>query len=80
MICRYIPQVGDCVLGVITDKHSENFGVDINAPFVASLPVLAFEGATRRSRPNLQVSCILRLEPSTITCQQSQSSIELGAY
>ncbi|KAK9820696.1 hypothetical protein WJX74_008252 [Apatococcus lobatus] len=52
---RYIPQVGDCVLGVITDKHSENYGVDINAPFVASLPVLGFEGATRRSRPNLQV-------------------------
>ncbi|KAK9867474.1 hypothetical protein WJX84_006859 [Apatococcus fuscideae] len=52
---RYIPQVGDCVLGRIADKHSENYGVDINTPFPASLPVLAFEGATRRSRPNLQV-------------------------
>ena len=45
----------DSVIGVVTDKHSENFDVDIGGPFRALLPVLAFEGATRRNRPNLQV-------------------------
>ena len=43
------------MIGVVTDKHSENFDVDIGGPFRALLPVLAFEGATRRNRPNLQV-------------------------
>ena len=52
---RYAPAAGDSVVGVVREKHSENFDVDINAPFKATLPVLAFEGATRRNRPNLQV-------------------------
>jgi len=37
-------------------KHlvTQNFTVDINAPLLALLPQLAFEGATRRNRPNLK--------------------------
>lgn len=31
----------------------QNFIVDIGAPFPAQLPMLSFEGATRRNRPNL---------------------------
>ncbi|GLI65446.1 hypothetical protein VaNZ11_008824 [Volvox africanus] len=50
---RYIPAEGDVVVGVIVDKHSENFTVDIGGPFNAVLPLLSFEGATRRNRPNL---------------------------
>ncbi|GAB4813358.1 hypothetical protein N2152v2_000404 [Parachlorella kessleri] len=73
---RYIPSVDDSVIGVVTDKHSENFDVDIGGPFKALLPVLAFEGATRRNRPNLQVGDLVYarvesadrdLEP-TLTC------------
>ena len=52
---RYIPAVEESVIGIITEKYGENFAVDIGGPFTASLPVLAFEGATRRNRPNLQV-------------------------
>ena len=52
---RYIPAVEESVIGVVTEKYGENFAVDIGGPFTASLPVLAFEGATRRNRPNLQV-------------------------
>jgi exosome complex component RRP40 len=51
---RYIPSVDDAVLGVVTSKFSEYYEVDIAAPFPALLPVLAFEGATRRNRPNLK--------------------------
>jgi hypothetical protein len=31
----------------------QNFVVNIGAPFPAQLPMLSFEGATRRNRPNL---------------------------
>jgi exosome complex component RRP40 len=51
---RYIPSVDDAVLGVVTSKFSEYYELDIAAPFAALLPVLAFEGATRRNRPNLK--------------------------
>ncbi|KAK9804839.1 hypothetical protein WJX72_008204 [[Myrmecia] bisecta] len=51
---RYIPAVDDVVVGVVSDRQGDNFAVDINGPFPAALPVLAFEGATRRNRPNLQ--------------------------
>ncbi|KAL4543023.1 hypothetical protein Ndes2526B_g03701 [Nannochloris sp. 'desiccata'] len=51
---RYIPSVDDAVLGVVTSKFSEYYEIDIAAPFSGLLPVLAFEGATRRNRPNLK--------------------------
>ena len=51
--CRYIPAVGDSVVGRVLERHSENFAVDIGGPFPAVLNVLAFEGATRRNRPKL---------------------------
>ena len=50
----YIPSVGDPVVGTITDRHPDTYTVDIGAPFRALLPALAFEGATRRNRPNLK--------------------------
>ncbi|KAL4424272.1 hypothetical protein ABPG75_001573 [Micractinium tetrahymenae] len=52
---RYVPSPEDVVIGRIIDKHSESYAVDIWAPFRALLPVLAFEGATKRNRPHLQI-------------------------
>jgi exosome complex component RRP40 len=49
---RYIPQLDEPVVGVITARMGDNLEVDINAPSRAILPMLAFEGATRRNRPN----------------------------
>ncbi|BDA49650.1 Exosome complex component rrp40 [Coccomyxa sp. Obi] len=50
---RYIPSTGDDVVGIVLERHAENFVVDIGAPFPAVLNFLAFEGATRRNRPKL---------------------------
>lgn len=50
---RYTPSPGDAVLGVVTDRGGEAFAVDVGAAFPATLPALAFEGATRRNRPAL---------------------------
>jgi exosome complex component RRP40 len=56
---RYIPREGDMVVGVVTDKHAEQFNIDIRAPFLAKLPVLAFDGATKANRPNLSVGALV---------------------
>jgi exosome complex component RRP40 len=49
----------DMVLGVVLEKHVENAKVDLGSAVPAVLPMLAFEGATRKNRPNLQVrSCL----------------------
>ncbi|CAI5989895.1 unnamed protein product [Closterium sp. NIES-64] len=52
---RYTPAVEEAVIGIVIDKHMENLDVDIKGPGLAILPALAFEGATRRNRPNLQI-------------------------
>ena len=46
---------GDRVLGVITKTTGRSYRVDIGSAMPASLPELAFEGATKRNKPNLQV-------------------------
>jgi exosome complex RNA-binding protein Rrp4 len=49
----------DMVLGVVLEMHVENAKVDLGSAVPAVLPMLAFEGATRKNRPNLQVrSCL----------------------
>jgi exosome complex component RRP40 len=49
------PQVDDLVIGTVINKQGETFTLDLRAPFPASLSALAFEGATRRNRPNLNI-------------------------
>mmetsp|Transcript_6611 Transcript_6611/g.15904 ORF Transcript_6611/g.15904 Transcript_6611/m.15904 type:complete len:233 (+) Transcript_6611:165-863(+) len=56
---RYVPAVDDLVIGIITERHGESFNVDVRAAFPATLPMLSFEGATRRNRPNLQVGDVV---------------------
>jgi len=41
------------VVGLITERYGDSWTVDIRGPFSAKLDALAFEGVTRRSRPNL---------------------------
>lgn len=51
--CRYTPCVGDNVVGMVIERHSDTLIVDIGGPFPAVLNSLAFEGATRRNRPKV---------------------------
>ncbi|CDH50149.1 exosome complex exonuclease rrp40 [Lichtheimia corymbifera JMRC:FSU:9682] len=50
---RYIAATGESVLGVVTAKLAEYYRVDIGTAHTAVLPALAFEGATKRNKPNL---------------------------
>ncbi|KAA0709644.1 Exosome complex component RRP40 [Triplophysa tibetana] len=52
---RYIPTKGECVIGIVTAKSGDIYKVDVGGSEQASLSYLAFEGATKRNRPNVQV-------------------------
>ena len=52
---RYVPAVGDTVVGVVADKLAESYRVRLHGTTTAQLPVLAFDGATKRNKPNLEV-------------------------
>lgn len=55
----YYPVLNDFVLGTITHRTAEYYRVDIGWHLPATLNVLAFEGATRKNRPALQVGSIV---------------------
>lgn len=53
---RYIPAIGDCLIGHIASKIGVDFfRVDIGASQPAVLSYLHFEGATKKNRPNVKV-------------------------
>ena len=53
-LLQYIPHPPEPVLGIIIARHAEGYRVDIGSSQAASLDALAFEGATKRSKPNLK--------------------------
>ncbi|XP_061574133.1 LOW QUALITY PROTEIN: exosome complex component RRP40-like [Cololabis saira] len=52
---RYVPARGETVVGVVVSRSGDVFKVDVGGSELASLSYLAFEGATKRNRPNVQV-------------------------
>ncbi|KAM7000058.1 exosome complex component RRP40 [Tautogolabrus adspersus] len=52
---RYVAVKGETVIGIVTVKSGDIFKVDFGGSEQASLSYLAFEGATKRNRPNVQV-------------------------
>eukprot|EP01018_Ginkgo_biloba_P004008 Gb_30837 [translate_table: standard] len=58
---RYTPCVEDTILGIVVDCRSDNFLVDIKGPMLAILPVLAFEGGTRRNIPKFETGALIYL-------------------
>ncbi|RAL47017.1 hypothetical protein DM860_017058 [Cuscuta australis] len=51
---RYVPCAGDSVIGIVVDQKADNFFVDVKGPMLAYLPVIAFEGGTRRNIPKFE--------------------------
>jgi len=52
---QYVPARGETVIGIVTLKSGDVFKVDFGGSEQASLSYLAFEGSTKRNRPNVQV-------------------------
>jgi len=55
---QYVPAPQELVIGVVTQKVGEGYRVDVGSAHPASLDGLAFEGATKRNKPNLKVRFI----------------------
>lgn len=51
---RYVPALHEHIIGVVESKHAEEYKLNIGGAASASLPVLAFDGATKRNRPHLE--------------------------
>ncbi|CAK9103296.1 unnamed protein product [Durusdinium trenchii] len=56
---RYVPRQGDCVVGIVMGRNADFFKVDIRAPSPAFLPTLAWNGATKRNRPVLEIGTLV---------------------
>lgn len=72
----YSPKVDDPVLGIIIQKSSEFYKVDINSYTSAILNAKDFEGATKKQKPNLnlgdvvfaRVSKVNKFDAPTLSC------------
>lgn len=53
---QYIPAAGESVLGTIFQRAGEGYRLDIGAAHPASLDGYAFEGASKKNKPRLEVS------------------------
>jgi exosome complex component RRP40 len=51
----YLPEPEDIVLGTVIEKHTESYRLEIGTTHPARLNALAFEGASKRNRPNIAV-------------------------
>jgi len=56
---RYVPAPQESVVGVVTQRLGESYRVDIGSAHYATLDALAFEGATKRSKPNLKIGSLI---------------------
>lgn len=56
---RYVPVKGDTVVGVVVNRSGDTFRVDIGSSEQALLSYLAFEGATKKNRPDVQIGDIV---------------------
>ena len=55
MFIQYVAAKDDSVIGVVTSKAGDVFRVDVGSSELAALSYLAFDGATKRNRPDVKV-------------------------
>ncbi|KAL0125127.1 hypothetical protein PUN28_004339 [Cardiocondyla obscurior] len=56
---RYVPSRGENVVGIVTQKSGDIYKVDIGGSEQATLSYLAFEGATKKNRPDIQIGDVV---------------------
>ncbi|XP_065081055.1 exosome complex component RRP40 [Ochlerotatus camptorhynchus] len=85
---RYVPNRSEIVVGIVTQKAGDIFRVDIGGSEPASLSYLAFEGATKKNRPDVNVGDAIcarllianrDLEPELICVDSHGKKGKLGA-
>lgn len=78
---RYVPALEDMVIGVVQERHSEECRLDINGTDTATLSALAFEGATKKNKPNLGIGSLVycRITRASKSMEAEASCIEPGS-
>lgn len=56
---RYTPKKGDLVVGIVQVKRGDILKIDIGSSETASLSMFAFEGATKKQKPDVQVGDVV---------------------
>lgn len=56
---RYIPQAKDMIIGRVVDKMGDFLHIDMSAPFRGVLPLMSFEGATKKNRPDAKIGTLV---------------------
>jgi len=51
---RYIPKLNDQIVGIIEDRGGDFYKINIFSGSIALLNRLAFEGATKRNKPEMK--------------------------
>merc|ERR1711928_1323 len=84
---RYIPTRGDNVIGVVVNKLGDYFKVQIGSSEEASLSSIAFQGATKKNKPNVQIGDLvfaklliasIDMEPELVCVNSFGESAGLG--
>ena len=85
---RYDPNEGDGVVGVVVDRFAEDCKVHLGpaCSFPGVLNLLAFEGATRRNRPRINVGDVVyavvtdagRYEECSLACVHEEQMLRCG--
>ncbi|KAL1497243.1 hypothetical protein ABEB36_008236 [Hypothenemus hampei] len=84
---RYVPKRGDLVVGIITKKSGDVLKVDIGSAELANLSTLAFEGATKKMKPEVEIGDIVYakllnaykdMEPELVCVDQYYKAGPLG--
>ena len=68
------------VIGIVTNRGSDSYKVDIGGAMPASLPSLSFEGATKKNKPNIQVKSFLMLPFEIFRVVTRISSFQIHVY
>ncbi|XP_029850455.2 exosome complex component RRP40 [Ixodes scapularis] len=77
---RYVPARGDCVIGIVTAKSAENIRVNIGSSEQGSLSMFAFEGATKRNRPDVQVGDLVMAQVLTANRDMEPELVCVNSY
>lgn len=78
---RYVPAMEDMVIGVVIERHSEEYRLDINGTDTATLSAVAFEGATKKNKPHLNIGSLVycRITRASKNMEAEASCIEPGS-
>jgi exosome complex component RRP40 len=77
---RYVPRTEDVVVGIVEDRGATQYRVGISGTLPGSLPILAFQGATKRSKPTLKIgeAVFCRIVSAEVDMEPELSCMSVG--